>query len=243
MNHWTDVDLGIDAVPDAQPLGLLHACVQKVRVMRTMHVTTLNREASLSGVHKRAPDGSARRDIDIGIVEDEHGIFAAQLEHHWKQPRRGRLSDPLASWNAAGKDQLVYVGLEYGGSGPSVADQNRENGFGNSSLVHKRLQFHSHPRRELRWLQHNRISGHECGQGVDRRNRQRIVPRRDDADYAMRLAQDAPAFGLHRETAMLDGSFPKESRRIVDQEANSIEHDQHFCQQSFDAGFASLASD
>ena len=42
-----------------------------------MYVAALDGEAGLAGVHQRAPERAAGGDVQVGVVEDEHGIFAA----------------------------------------------------------------------------------------------------------------------------------------------------------------------
>ena len=55
--------------------------------------------------------------------------------------------------------------------------------------MQQRRQFQRHQRSEFRRLQHHRISGHERGQRFRGRNGERIIPRRDNPDHAIRLAQ------------------------------------------------------
>ena len=72
-----------------------------------MDVAALDRKASLAGIHERAPDRAAGSNFDIGIVEHQHGIFAAKFQHYRQQTSRGGLGDSFSRGHASGKDQLV----------------------------------------------------------------------------------------------------------------------------------------
>ena len=61
-----------------------------------MHVAALDRQASLPRVHKRSPNRAARRDIDVGVFEHQHGILATEFQHHRKQAFGGDLRDSPA---------------------------------------------------------------------------------------------------------------------------------------------------
>ena len=97
-------------------LGLANACLEKCLVQAAMHVATLDRKASLAGIHERAPDGAAGGDFDIGIVEHQHGIFTAKFQHHRQQTSRCCLRDSFSCGNASGEDQLVDRGSGFASS-------------------------------------------------------------------------------------------------------------------------------
>ena len=77
-----------------------------------MHVTALHREAGLAGVDERAPNRCARGDIQVGIVEHQHGIFASEFQHDGQEARGGSLRDPFAGGDTAGENQFVDFGVE-----------------------------------------------------------------------------------------------------------------------------------
>ena len=82
MDHRANIDFRIKSVADAQALCFLHARVEETRVLRAMDVAALDRQASLPGVHERAPNSCALGDVDVGVVENEHRIFAAEFQHN-----------------------------------------------------------------------------------------------------------------------------------------------------------------
>ena len=157
-----------------------------------MHVAALDRQAGLPGVHERSPDGAARRHIDVGVFEHEHGILAAQFQHHRKQSFGGDLRDSPAGGDAAGKDQFVDFASHQRRPSLAFAWEHLKNVVGNSSLAQQRLQFERNQRRQLGGLEHDGISRNQRRHGLRRRNRERIIPGRDDSDHAIGLVQNAP---------------------------------------------------
>src|SRR5580658_1978357 len=100
-----------------------------------MHITAFDRKARLAGVYERSPDGTARSDVDIGVFEDDHRVFAAEFEHHWKQAFGGDLGDSPARGNAAGENQFVDFALYEGRSRFAFARKHLKDAGGNSSLA------------------------------------------------------------------------------------------------------------
>ena len=89
-----------------------------------MHVAAFDREASLPGVQERSPNSRARGHVNIGIVEHQHGILAAQLELHGQQPFRRSRRNALARSHAAGKHQFVDRRTKQRGSGRAITHDN-----------------------------------------------------------------------------------------------------------------------
>ena len=104
-----------------------------------MHVAALDRQASLTGVHERSPDGAARCQIDVGIFEHKHGILAAQFEHHRKQPFSGDLRDSATRGHTSGEDQFIDFASDQRRACLAFAREHLENVVGNSSRAQQRL--------------------------------------------------------------------------------------------------------
>src|SRR5437660_3603924 len=228
VDHRTDVGLRIHAVADAQFLRLRDTGVQEFFVKRLVDVTSLDREAGLAGVDEGAPNGYARGDIEVGIVEHEHRIFASEFQHDRQEAGGGNLRDPFAGWNTASEDELVDFGVEKRGTGCTVAHNYLEDFFRNSGRVQEGCQLQRNQRCEFRGLQHHRISSDHTGQRVDGGNGQRIVPGGSNCNHAVGLEQDTPVCRLRRRPAVRDRLFAEQCEGVVDEETGGVEDDQDF---------------
>ena len=83
--------------------------VEETGIERVVDVAALDRDAGLAGVHHGAPDGGAGGDVQIGVVEDNHGVRAAEFEDDGEQARGGSGGDTASGGDAAGEDELVDV--------------------------------------------------------------------------------------------------------------------------------------
>ena len=121
-NQRPDVRRRVAAGPHAQLLRFLGASTQKSFVQTAMHIAPLYRQASLPGIYERSPNRRARRDVNIRIVEHQHGILPTQLQNDRQQPRRGSRCNTLPGRHAPGENQLVNRSLSEGRTGSCVAD-------------------------------------------------------------------------------------------------------------------------
>ena len=197
----------------------------------------------MAGIDEGAPNGCARGDIEVGIVEHEHRIFASEFQHDRQEAGGGNLRDPFAGWNTASEDELVDFGVEKRGTGCTVAHNYLEDFFRNSGRVQEGCQFQRNQRCEFRGLQHHCISSDHSGQRVDGGNGQRIVPGGNNGNHAVGLAQDTPFFRLHRNAAVRDRLFAEKCERVVDEETGGVEDDQDFGQQGFHVRLAGFLRD
>ena len=92
-----------------------------------MHVAALDRKTGLPGIHERTPNRAAGCDVHVRVVEHQHGIFSAQLQHDWQQARSSGLRDALARGHASGEDEFVDCGVQERRACGSVADDNLKN--------------------------------------------------------------------------------------------------------------------
>ena len=163
-----------------------------------MDVAALDGDAGLAGVHHGAPDGGAGGGVQIGVVQDDHGIFAAEFEDDGKQAIGGGDGDPASGGDAAGKDQLVDgTGDQMLAGGTEAGDDlkgTRQPGefFGIQRGGNQALKFEGGLGREFAGLEDDGVAGGEGGKGIGGGNGERVVPRRDDADDAERLQESCP---------------------------------------------------
>src|SRR4029077_7893309 len=187
--------------------------------------------------------GCARGDIEVGIVEHEHRIFASELEHDRQEAGGGSLRDPFAGGDTAGEDELVDFGVEERSTGCTVAHNYLQDFFRNSDRVQEGCQFQRNQRCDFRGLQHHRVSTNKCGKRVNSGNGQGVVPGGNNGNPAVGLAQDTPFFRLHRNAAVRDRLFAEKCERVVDEETGGVEDDQNFGQQGFHVRLAGFLRD
>ena len=151
----------------------------------------LHRDAELAGVGERRPDGALGGLLEVGVAQHQDRVLAAELERAADQPLGALLGDELAGGGRAGEADVVGAlddrrcrpasrGRRRPATGPSgsrprssssAAEQRGEHGLG------------------VR-LGDDGVAGQQRGQAVAERHRERVVPRRDDADDALRDAVD-----------------------------------------------------
>src|SRR5919197_5435364 len=141
MNDRAYIGVRIEAVADSQLAGFLHTCFDESVVQTAVHVAALHRKTRLSRIHERTPHGAAGDDVDVDIVQDDHGIFAAEFENDWKQAHSGCLCDSLSGLNAPRKDQFVEVRVSQCGAGRAISHEDLKNVLGNACRMKERLQL------------------------------------------------------------------------------------------------------
>src|SRR5580658_7424529 len=72
-DHWADVGMRIHPIAHAQLLRFRGAGCGKWFIQTAVHITALDRQTRLAGVHERSPDRSARCHVHIGVVEHQQG--------------------------------------------------------------------------------------------------------------------------------------------------------------------------
>ena len=102
-------EIGIrkSAVADFQFGDFLQAEAEEARIDAAMDVTAFDGDTGLSGVHHGTPDGGTGGGVEVGILEDDHGVFAAKFEGDGKQALCGGDSDPASGGDTAGENQLI----------------------------------------------------------------------------------------------------------------------------------------
>ena len=101
-------------------------------------------------------------------------------------------------------------------------------------------QFQPDQRRQLRRLQHHRIARHQRRQCLRRRNRKRIIPRRNDSDHSMRFAHQPPTLQLGSQIPMRHRLIAQQLPGVLDQESCRVEHHENLGSQRLRAGLTRL---
>src|ERR1700733_4244747 len=111
VDHGAEISGGIESVADAKFVRLGGAGFDEGPIQPSMNVTTLDREAGLARVDEGSPDSAARGYVNIGVVKDEHWVFAAEFEHDRKKTLGGSFCNPATGGYTACKYELVNIAL------------------------------------------------------------------------------------------------------------------------------------
>ena len=169
------------------------------------------------GGAERRPDDPLGREVEIGVVEHDHRVLAAELEMDVLEVVRGGLHHRDAGLARPGQRDHRHVRVldePFADRSPTpvhhVDDPGRDAG-----LYEQLDEALAQRRRVGRRLEDDRVAADERGRDLPGRNRDREVPRGDHADHADRhahahvelvaelrggrLAEQAPALARHVE--------------------------------------------
>ena len=178
-----------------------------------VHVHALDADAELPAVGGDAAHGAGHGAPQAGVGQHQQGVLAAELHRAVLEPLGGQRRDLAAGRRRAGEHEVVgAVDERLAELGAAPGDDLQE------SAREPRLfeQPRGPQRRERRQgvgLDDHAVAGHERRDGVADGERERVVPRGDDADHAARVMV-LPRLGEHRQRA-LAAARPQEGRRRV----------------------------
>ena len=164
---------------------------EKIVVNRAGDIGALQRLASLAGGAEGAAGDGAHGVFQVRPGGDDGGVLAAEFEKSRDEPPR-RLHGHLASGgDAAGEADRVHFINERGAGGAVAGDKaehrmqfrHRGDAFGQ-----RRHKTRSH----LAGFDDHRAAGEQRGYRIERRQRQRKVPRADDANERVGRLDLAP---------------------------------------------------
>jgi hypothetical protein len=235
----TDVGIRERAVANLELGELIQAVGEEARINAAMDITALNGKAGLSGIHHGAPDRGAGSNVNVGIFEHNHGVFAAKFEGDGKQTVSGSDSDTASGGNTAGENQLIN------GAGDQILAGRTESGddlerrweggeaFVGESHGDKAFKFESSLRSELTGLEDNGIAGGKGGKGISGWNGERVIPRGNDADDAERLPGQSAALEAQRRIFMRNVLSAEDCCGIPGAEDGGIGGNQHVIEKRF----------
>jgi len=76
----THLDRFIQTIADLQRLRALHVLFDEFAVDAFLHNNPAGRGAALASGSKASPQSAFNREVEVGVVELNHGILAAELE-------------------------------------------------------------------------------------------------------------------------------------------------------------------
>ena len=141
-------------------------------------------------VPNAAPEAAFDGEVEVGVVEDDHGILAAEFERAMFETLGGDAADDAADGGRSGERDGAHVGM----LGERRADFGAESGddvddaFGQAGVGQRAHQIESGERSVLRGLDDAGVAADDGGQQLPRRNRHGEIPGRDHAADADGLA-------------------------------------------------------
>ena len=166
------------------------------------------RGAALAGGAERRPEDPLDGEVEVGVVEDDDRVLAAELEVDVLEAVGRVLRDLDARLARAGERDHGHVGVR----DDRVADLSPPpwtmltTPAGTPASIRSSTKRSPSVGRVRRRLEDDRVPADERGQDLPRRDRDREVPRRDHADDADRLR-----------TLMLNLSGSSDGRRLAEQ--------------------------
>ena len=180
-----------------------------------MNDDATRRRAALPGRAERRPQDPVEREVEVGVVHDDDRVLATELEVDVLQPLGGGLEHLDTGVARAGERDDRDVGMlhEALADGSPTAVDDVDHAVGDAGLDEE-LDEPLPERGCVRGrLEDDGVSGDERGRDLPGRDRDREVPRRNDADHADRhpdrhlelvrelgrgrLPEEAPAFAAH----------------------------------------------
>ena len=219
-----------------------HSCT-KLFGDRLLDVDALDGKAGLAAIREAAPDGGARCDVEIGVGENDHRVFAAEFENGRNQFAGAGFGDSASSGDAAGEENFRRAGFDDCGAELAAALQDLYQTLRKAGAIDQFADQRASGGREFRGLQQHGVSGDERGNQFRHRNREGKIPGRNNCDDAMRLEFEPTGFRLQRDVVVRDAFGAQPSRRLAREEVGGVECEKHFGEDGFDARLAGFASD
>ena len=155
---------------------------------RLLHQQARARAADVALVEEDAVDDALDGLVDRGVVEDDVGGLAAELQGDLLVRAGDRLGDRAADVGGAGEGDLVDVGVrDQRAAGVAGAGDDVDDTRGQVGLLADLGEQQRRQRGGLGGLEHDRVAAGECGRDLPREHQQREVPRDDLAGDAQRL--------------------------------------------------------
>ncbi|MNS58500.1 hypothetical protein D3C72_914220 [compost metagenome] len=190
--HRAHLRLAMEAVADHDARQALGQPADKCIIDAVLDHQARAGGADLAGVEERGVERVVHRGIQVGIGKDDVRVLAAQLQADALEVAGGGLHDAFAGIGAAGEGHQVHVqalgqlGTDFGAAGHQVEHARRQ-----VQLGHQLREVVRGQRRQVAGFDHHGIAGAQRGRDLPRGLQQRVVPRRDQAAHANRLAQGA----------------------------------------------------
>ena len=135
VDDGADVDGLVERVADAEAVHPAFELVVEAGGDAFLHEEARAGAADLALVEPDRIDEAFDGGVEVGVVEDDVGGFAAELQGEGFAGAGGRLADALADGGGAGEGDLVDGGVDERGAGGAVAGDDVEDALGEARLA------------------------------------------------------------------------------------------------------------
>ena len=171
------------------------------------------RDARLAVVHQRGELQPAHRGIEVGVVTDDRGRLAAELQRAALELITADPADPAAGRCGAGERDLVHARMPYEVlAGLPAGRHDADHAARNARLGQHLGERVGVQRRLGSGLDHDGAPGDECGGELERDDELRDVPRRDRRDHPDRAARGVARRGRRESRSATPRTSPGAGR-------------------------------
>src|ERR1700687_4297625 len=110
-NHGANVGGGVTAGAKPQLFRFRHAARGKFITYGSLNEKTLDGEADLAAIGVTAPNRGAGGNVEVGVGEDEHSVFAAEFKDGRDQALGAGFGDTPPGGDASGEQNFVRIGF------------------------------------------------------------------------------------------------------------------------------------
>src|SRR6202140_4141180 len=178
VDGWTHLDRFIQTIANLQPLCAIDVALHELCVDAFLHNDPAGRGAALACRSEATPQPAFNRKIEIGVIENDHGILAAKFERTTlKALGRGRTHDASHCARTSQRNG-AHVGV-FGEWRANLGAESRNDvnyALRQASIIEHANKIESRQRSILRWLDDTSISAHQRRQKLPRRNCHREIP-------------------------------------------------------------------
>ena len=175
--HRADVDVVAVGLALAQLFRQRHHFFSERLRHVLLHVDALDGRAGLPGVGERAPGDLLRGGVEVGVVENDRGVLAAELEHAGDHLLRGGDVHLAPGGDRPGEHDHLDAGADQLSPDVAPALHHAEEPARQTGLLEKRSGLLQDDGGELARLHHHPVARHQRGERIADRDRERIVPR------------------------------------------------------------------
>jgi len=173
---------------DLDRCGVPGQRLDHIVVHRFGHVDALDGRAHLAVVVEGAGEDRFGDGGRIGVIEDDGGIVAAQLQRHPLEIRGGRHGDLLAGFDRAGEADLARYRVAGHPGAQLIATADHVEHARRQDVTQQLPHLEGGQRGERRWFQDHGVAGQKCRSDLPEGQGEREVPWRDGGHDTQRAA-------------------------------------------------------
>src|ERR1017187_82936 len=190
IDRRTHLDRFVEAVADFQFLRARDVALDELAIDALLHDDAAGRGATLAGGAESAPEAAFDGEVEVGVVEDDHGILAAEFERAVFESLGRDAAYDAADGGRSGERDGAHVGVlgERSAYVRAEAGHDVDDAFGKAGVGEGANQVERGEWGVLRGLDDAGVAADDGGQQLPGRDRHGKVPGRDHAADADGLA-------------------------------------------------------